>query len=244
MAKVLLDGDHVAIQVSWLERLMLAERSRKVPLSNIRAVDPHPRLVDMMVHWADQSAVWLGGVSSYDGHLIPSTKNPEHTLAIEVDEDERIFVELDDERPVEVAARIETARREKSGLPPPPDDSCDEVLRPSQAQIQLAQMVKQAQADDDWDEEEDVRLRDPLMQGSLMPPPPMKPREPAPALHLDNDRDLARLGGWLVGLGSLGVLTGGTIAAAGLLPGLLAVGAGLACGLLGGVALMVVANHD
>jgi hypothetical protein len=85
------------------------------------------------------------------------------------------------------------------------------------------------------------------MQGSLPPPPParlaLKTETKAP-VKLENDRDLARLGGWLVALGSLGVLTGGTIVAAGLVPGLLAVGAGIALGLLGGVALAVVARHQ
>jgi hypothetical protein len=251
MAKVHLDDDNLAIQVSWVERLMLAEKSRKLPLESIRAVDPHPPLVDMMVHWADQSAVWLGGVSAYDGHLIPSTRNPNHTLAIQTNEsEERIFVEVDDEAPDHLAARIQSAVRRKSGLPPPPDEHADEeASRPSQARIELAKMVKEAQAKDLADEEddEDVRLRDPLMQGSL-PPPPRMPRmqktEPPTQVRLKTDRDLARLGGWLVALGSLGVLTGTTIVAAGLVPGLLAVGAGIACGVLGGVALAVVANHQ
>jgi hypothetical protein len=259
MAKVVLDDDNVAIQVSWVERLMLAEKSRKVPLETIRNVDPHPPLVDMMVHWADQSAVWLGGVSAYDGHLIPSTRNPNHTLAIEGEGGERIFVEVDDEEPGHLAARIQCAVRRKSGLPPPPDDSiAEEAQRPSQARIELAKMVQEAQARDmaeDEDEDDDVRLRDPLMQGSL-PPPPRMPRiaksevpppgetlTPRASGRFKSDRDLARLGGWLVALGSLGVLTGTTIVAAGLVPGLLAVGAGIACGVLGGVALAVVANH-
>jgi hypothetical protein len=259
MAKVVLDDDSVAIQVSWVERLMLAEKSRKVPLESIRSVDPHPPLVDMMVHWADQSAVWLGGVSAYDGHLIPSTRNPNHTLAIETGEGgERIFVEVDDEAPDQLAARIQSAVRRKSGLPPPPDASIEEeVQRPSQARIELAKMVEEAQAqdrEDDEDDDDDVRLRDPLMQGSLPPPPRMprmgKSEAPAPGGaiaprgRLKSDRDLARLGGWLVAVGSLGVLTGTTIVAAGLVPGLLAVGAGVACGVLGGVALAVVSNHQ
>jgi hypothetical protein len=117
-------------------------------------------------------------------------------------------------------------------------------------------MVQEAQARDlaeqDDEDDEDVRLRDPLMQGSL-PPPPRLPRlvrseTPAPAprgaARLKSDRDLARLGGWLVAVGSLSVLTGTTVVAAGLVPGLLAVGAGIACGVLGGVALAVVANHQ
>jgi hypothetical protein len=248
MAKVWLEGDSLAIRVSWLERFMLAEKSRRIPLANIRTIDPHPRIVDLMVHWADQSAVWLGGVSAYDGHLIPSTRNPNHTLAIDVQgEDGRIFVELDEGEPGPLAGRIEAALREQRGLPPL-EEADEEVSRPSAAQIALAQMVQQAQRDDDDDfEEEEVRRRDPLMQGSLPPPPPARlahRTETLAPVKLENDRDLARLGGWLVALGSLGVLTGGTIVAAGLVPGLLAVGAGIACGLLGGVALAVVARHQ
>jgi hypothetical protein len=92
-------------------------------------------------------------------------------------------------------------------------------------------------------EEEEIRQRDPLMQGSL-PPGPLLMSQPAPEAPLDDDRDLTRLGSWLVGLGSLGLLAGGVMLASGELPGLLAVGAGVAAALLGGVALAVVANHQ
>jgi hypothetical protein len=67
---------------------------------------------------------------------------------------------------------------------------------------------------------------------------------PAQPLRLDDDRDLARLGGWLLALGSFGVVTGAVIVAAGAIPGLLAVGAGVICGVFGGVALAVVAHHQ
>jgi hypothetical protein len=40
------------------------------------------------------------------------------------------------------------------------------------------------------------------------------------------------------------VITGGVIVAAGAVPGLLAVGAGIVCGVFGGVALAVVAHHQ
>lgn len=91
---------------------------------------------------------------------------------------------------------------------------------------------------------DDVRLRDPLHQGSVHPPPPKYLSEPAPEMKLDDDRDLRRIGGWLVGLGTLGLLTGGIMLAGGALPGLLAVGAGVGSALLGGVALAVVAHHQ
>lgn len=94
------------------------------------------------------------------------------------------------------------------------------------------------------DLDDDVQLRDPLLQGSL-PPPPLLPRNgPAPEVKLDDDRDLTRVGSWLIGLGSLGLLTGIVTVAGGAIPGLLAVGAGVACALLGGVALAVVAHHQ
>jgi hypothetical protein len=238
MAKVVVEGDCIAIRVGFFERLMLAEKPRKVPLSSIRGVDAHPRLVDMMVHWADQGAVWLGGVSAYDGHLIPSTKNPGSTLAIDVDgENERIFVQVEDEEPASVAARIKTALRAHHGEPESEDPAEDDIpQRPSAAQIQLAALVKEAQSqDDDEDDEEAVAHAE--ARGH-------KGHALAVPAAVDKDRDLARLGGWLVGLGSVGVLTGTTIVAAGLVPGLLAVGAGIACGILGGVALAVVANHS
>ena len=83
------------------------------------------------------------------------------------------------------------------------------------------------------------------MQGTgSIPPAPMYASEPAPEMRLDDDRDLRRIGGWLVGLGSLGLLTGGIMLASGALPGLLAVGAGVGSALLGGVALAVVAHHQ
>lgn len=236
MAKVLFEGDHIAIRVSWLERLMLAEKPRRVPLASIRGVDPQPRLVDLLVHWADQSALWLGGVIPYDGHLIPSVRNPSNTLAIETEEDEKIFVELDDEPPQKVAARIEQAMRAQSGLPPAPETN-EVPSRPSEAQIQLAKLVAEAQArdaeadaDEDDEEPQDREERREL--------------EPAQSSELVHQRDLTRLGGWLLGLGVLSALTGTTIVVAGLMPGLFAVGAGLACAVLGGVALLVVAKRE
>jgi hypothetical protein len=66
----------------------------------------------------------------------------------------------------------------------------------------------------------------------------------ASELAVDNDRDLSRLGGWLVGVGSLALVAGGVLLASGALPGLLAVGAGVTCAALGGIALAVVAQHQ
>ena len=231
MAKLSIDGDSVCIRVGLLERVVLAERNRRVPLARIRCVDPRPPLADMMVHWSDQSGVWLCGVSAYDGHMVPSAKNPANTLALDVDGEvpSRIYVEIDDETPQQAAERITRALSA--------DGEREEPM------ATLATTTHEARAEFDVDIDDDVQLRDPLLQGSL-PPPPMMVREPAPEMKLDDDRDLARLGGWLVGLGSLGLLTGIIMVAGGALPGLLAVGAGVACALLGGVALAVVAHHQ
>ncbi|HVZ33167.1 MAG TPA: hypothetical protein VG963_12125, partial [Polyangiaceae bacterium] len=66
MAKVRIAEDAVHVSVGWVERIVLAERSRCLPLSRIRSVDPHPPVQEMMLHWSEQSGVWLCGVSAYD----------------------------------------------------------------------------------------------------------------------------------------------------------------------------------
>ena len=250
MAKVVIGDDCIDIRVTLLERMTLSERSRKLPLSRVRGVNPHPPLLDLMVHWADQGSVWLGGVSSYEGHMIPSTRNPKSTLAIEVEDEPQIFVEIDDEGTEQVAARISRA----IGSEPPPPKPAPTILPPSAARTglsDLALQIARAQAlDEDNELEEDERAarqrRDPLGQGGYgsLPPPSLHESEPAHPIRLDDDRDLARLGGWLLALGSFAVITGGVIVAAGAVPGLLAVGAGIVCGVFGGVALAVVAHHQ
>jgi hypothetical protein len=234
MAKVQIKDDSVDIQVSMLERVMLAERPRKLPLSRIRSVDPHPPLLDMMVHWSDQSGVWLCGVSAYDGHMVPSTRHPQNTLAIEMDgeDSERIYVEVDDESPRQTAERIERAR---SGGTLADEAAFESESAPRRDSAAILKALEVEYEDDDL-----VQLRDPLMQGSLPAPPMHEARE----LTLEDDRDLSRLGGWLVGVGSLALVAGGVLLASGALPGLLAVGAGVTCAALGGIALAVVAQHQ
>ena len=253
MARVVIEGNALDIRVSLLERLLLAERSRKVPLARIRSVDPHPPLLDMMMHWSDQSGSWLCGVSCYDGHMVPSARHPSSTLALEMrgEQAERIYIEVDDESPTVAAERIEralltvqalleegTATGPASEVPtsfgsparePASTSASDELVRLDAFDLEL--------------EDEETRLRDPLMQGSL-PPGPMLVSRPAPERKLDGDRDLTRVGGWLVGMGSLGLLAGGAMLATDTAPGLFAVGAGVAAALLGGVALAVVSHQQ
>lgn len=249
MAKVVIGEDCIDIRVSLLERMTLAQRSRRLPLSRVRSVNAHPPLLDLMVHWANQGSVWLGGVSSYEGHMIPSTRNPKSTLAIEVDDEPQIFVEIEGEPTEQVAERISRA----IGSEPPPAP----IGAPPADGARLSNLaleIARAQAlDEQREAEEDERTarqrRDPLGQGGYgsLPPPAMRnsePAEPAAPIRLDDDRDLARLGAWLLALGSFAVITGGVIVAAGAVPGLLAVGAGIVCGVFGGVALAVVAHHQ
>jgi hypothetical protein len=238
------DDDCIDIRVSMLERMVLSERSRKFPLSRVRSVNPHPPLLDLMVHWADQGSVWLGGVSAYEGHMIPSTRNPKSTLSIDVEDEPRVFVEVDGETTELVAERISRA----IGSQPPPAPSSPPPAMESRISHLALEIARVQRLEDE--EEDDVLVdrqrRDPLAQGGggSLPPPPARPSVPAQPLRLDDDRDLARLGGWLLALGSFGVVTGAVIVAAGAIPGLLAVGAGVICGVFGGVALAVVAHHQ
>jgi len=242
MARIHIENGWLDVRVSLLERVLLREKPHRVPLSKVKSVNPHPALLDMLLRWTDQSGVWLAGATPYEGYLVPASRNPSNTLAIQIEGQDFLYVELDDEDTETMAARIECARREL--------DVCDaareqtiaaRVSTREQAIAAPSPPAREPEADDP--EEDSVHLRDPLMQGSLAPPPPrLGPLKRE--YHLDNDRDLTRLGGWLVVLGGFGVLTGATIVAAGLLPGLLAVGAGLACGAIGGLALALVAHHQ
>jgi hypothetical protein len=243
MAKLVVNEECIDIRFGLLERVMLAERSRRFPLSSVRKVDPHPPLLDMMLHWADRSSLLMCGVSPYEGHMIPSACKPGNTLAIEICDEPQIFVELDDEAPEQAAARISRAMGSE---PPPAPGARSEAAADKTRALDLARIQRLADADEGEFEEGDANEparggpEHEMPRGSLLP----VPSEPAPPLMLDDDRDLARLGGWLLALGSLGVLTGAVMTVAGAIPGLLAVGAGIACSALGGVALAVVAHHQ
>lgn len=251
MARVVVNDECIDIRVSMLERMVLSERSRKVPLSRVRNVNPHPPLLDMMVHWADQGNVWLGGVSAYEGHMIPSTRNPRSTLAIDVEDEPRMFIEVDGESPEHVAERISRALGSAApGAPQPSTPSgppAASEARISQLALEIARVQRLEEDEMEGDDFElDQQRRDPLHQGGYgsLPPPVHRPSIPAPPLRLNDDRDLARLGRWLLALGTFGVITGAVIVAGGAIPGLLAVGAGVICGVFGGVALAVVAHHQ
>ncbi len=108
MAKILLERGDVVVRVGCLERVVLGERPRRVPLREVVGVDPHPKLPDMMLYWMARPELWMSGVTCYEGQLIPTTRNPLGTLAITLSGEEgRIFVELDDETPEHAAARIQ-----------------------------------------------------------------------------------------------------------------------------------------
>jgi hypothetical protein len=216
---VRVDGGCVDIRVSWVERIMLAERSRRIPLACIRSVDPHPPLLEMMVHWNAQNGLWASEVSTYHGHMIPSALKPTQTLALRLDDPEGdcVYVQLDDDTPEVVAERIEHALQSESVSSeqawPVPKDS--ELVCASAEDAGLG-----AQA------------------GST---PVLPLRE---LLGLGLRRDMARLGSWLVSLGSFGVLLGTTLVAAECLPGLVAVGAGLASCVGGALALALVTHQQ
>jgi len=175
----------------------------------VQWVNPHPELLDMLLHWTDLRGVWLAGATTHEGYLVPSMRNPCSTLAIQVEGQRCWYVELDDQEPVEVAAQIERAR--------------SAVARAQAAiEAQPASTPPRAPGPEDWNKGAAQRHH----------------------MRLSEDRDLSRVGGWLVAAGVFGMLTGTLIAAAGLLPGLLAVGVGLACALIGGLTLGLVAHHQ
>ncbi len=124
MAKVVVRQGWVEVRVGWLERVLLGDKPQKLLLEQIKGVDPHPRLPDMMLHWLARQELWMGGVSAYEGQLIPTTRNPSRTLAIDLANDEgRIFVELDDETTEAAAARIERALSTQPGRDEPAADA-------------------------------------------------------------------------------------------------------------------------
>jgi hypothetical protein len=87
----------------------------------------------------------------------------------------------------------------------------------------------------DPEDDADVRRRDPLMQGSF--PPPAHDAEIMDTRPRIDVEGLARVGFWLVGVGTLGVLTGTVSVSSGVALGLLMLGAGVTACVLGGIAI-------
>ena len=74
--------------------------------------------------------------------------------------------------------------------------------------------------------------------------PTAKPR-PARPVHLDNDRDLSRVGTWALSLGGLGFVCAIVfLMIGGILPGALVIAVSLLCALIGILALSLVAHHQ
>jgi|GEM_PF-6491015 len=221
MAKVLVEDGWLEVRVSWLERALLSEKARRVPLSSVESVDARPALLDMLLYWTDQRGVWLGGATSYGGYLVPSTRNPNHTIAIQVTGQRLWFVELDeDQGRDEIAARITCSLSNQARTAPRA-----EAQPPRQVTAIPVPRVQHEEIDPADDE--------------------TAPQVAQRQLRLTGvpDLSLSRLGSWLVALGVLGVLAGTTAVTAGMVPGLLAVGAGLACAIIGGLALAATAHH-
>jgi hypothetical protein len=275
MAKVEIRDDVIDIRVDLFERFVLAERSRRVPLVQVRGVEAHPPLMQLVLHWADQSSVWLSGASTYQGHLVPSVRNPGRTMAIDLEDDEgRIFVEVDDEPCEGLANRISGAlsRRKDAPSEPPPlaeasaaDDGATVVASASTrgstfdelARSPLKALLGRFDAEEldqdavsvesveayfrDPEDDADVRRRDPLMQGSF--PPPAHDAEIIDTRQRIDVEGVARVGFWLVGVGTLGVLTGTVSISSGIVLGLLVLGAGITACVLGGLAIRLGASR-
>ena len=257
MAKVLIEDGWLEVRVSWLERMLLSEKPRKLRLSSVESVDPHPPLLDMLLHWTDQRGVWLAGATTHEGYLVPSTRNPYSTLAIQVVGQRPWYVELDDQEPIEVAAQIEreigpcvksSANAEATLRTPLVVSSSEAVSTGSAQDLQASSYVAATAPPDprlaaakpgagiprDVEGADDVRLRETRDDDEV----------PPRGFRIRGDRDLSRLSVWLLAAGAFGMVAGTTIVAAGMLSGLLAVGAGLACAVIGALARGLMAHQS
>ncbi len=234
MAKVQISDDYVDIHVGLLERLRFAEKSRRVPLLHIRGVDAYsPAVARFTADW-DTSRLDddEGQTPERASSRPPRGHDPAHWLTLDLcDEDiDRLLVDVDDESPSVVADRIRHAvaaaqtraieqMRERSerreilplppSVPPPPPD------------LDLLSS--------DWEDPTLPRHITPLPRAYSIPPPVTTG---AIALSV-----LSRAGGVLLGVGTLGMLAGAFVVASGAVTGLVAIGAGIACTTLGGLAL-------
>lgn len=251
MARVVVGEDCIDIRVSLLERMMLAERSRKLPLSRVRGVNPHPPLLELMVHWADQGSAFPLGNAPYEGHIIPSARNPRNTLSIELTDEPSLFVEVD-EAPELVAERISKAI---GSTPPPPREGSASAPQSDARLSELARQIEEARAREEQDALEvgDGELDDDAYEPAgreafiheLSPASADQPGGTQLSTLLGARADqLMQLGGWCLGLGAAATITGAVVVALGTLPGLIAVGAGIVCAAIGATALSVVAHQQ
>lgn len=232
MAKVLIADDYVDIQVSWLDRLELDERSRRVPLLHIKGVGarttpsyPPPR-PDI---WDDQLGSQARRLRESD---ISALRGESHLVSLELcDEDvDRVIVDVEDESPDLIADRIRhaVAVAQARAIAEMRDRSEGRLVPP---------MPVEPRAEADEAEEQDASSAiTPLPRlYSTVPPPPQT--------QLDGN-SLARAGTWLVATGLLLVLIGSIMLAAQAVLGLLALGGGLASLLVGGLTLALGLQRD
>ncbi len=240
MAKVQIEDDYVDIRLSLLERLTLADRSRRVPLLHIRGVDTYPaeRPDGALAQTWSETHHWSEGLIDGDDSPLRGEPSKSRCLTIDLcDEDvQRVVLEVEDDSPEIVADRIRLAvaaaqasaieqmraRSTRREIPPMPPSEPPPGLEMSRSPSMPSH--------------EGIPYR--------ITPLPRVYSEPAPPMLLDDDRSLARLGAWLLGFGMFSLLTGSAIVAGGVVPGLIAIGAGAACACMGGLALAVVLHHQ
>jgi hypothetical protein len=247
MAKVDIEDGWLTVRVSWLERWLLSEKPRRCPLDLVQSVNPHPDLLDMLLYWTDQRGVWLYGATTHEGYLVPSTRNPYSTLAIQVVGQRTWYVELDDQEPSEVAAEIEQAMGSSVLAGATAASGVAAIAAPDIAAIAVPDIAASAVPDNTLPQGKSLGRN--LQQREKFEEEDEEiaaggHRVRKRRFHLSEDRDLSRVGHWLVAAGTLGMLAGMVIVAAGLLPGLIAVGAGMACAVIGGLTLGLRTHHQ
>lgn len=118
MAKVQIDGDFVDIQVSWLDRVELGERPRRVPLRHIKAAWPR----NLPTYGHGDRGVWTHDLGrSQSEAASASAPVYAHWVALELcgEAEEHLWIDVEQESPELVAARIEQALRLAEGRSAP-----------------------------------------------------------------------------------------------------------------------------